>query len=101
MGEKSPKVVTIYGRLSFPTFTPEEAFAPAAGVGDAFVEQVAIDCLHLQRPWIDRLDFATQVLDVPLKQPLVKIRIELGVFVAGDQQRRREQRHGVVIEPRE
>lgn len=54
--EKNPKVVTIYGRLSFPTFTAQEAFArsqkgsyPAATVADAapdfqlLVEQAQLD----------------------------------------------------------
>src|SRR5690606_29192261 len=40
--QKSPKVVSIYGRLSFPSFTAQEAYElsqkgdyPAASVGDA------------------------------------------------------------------
>lgn len=42
MGAKNPKVVTVYGRLSFPTFTAKEAYDrsqkgnyPAADVGSA------------------------------------------------------------------
>lgn len=59
MSGKNPQVVTIYGRLSFPTFTAQEAFArsqkgsyPAATVADAapdfqlLVEQAQHDKLH-------------------------------------------------------
>lgn len=58
MADKSPKVVTIYGRLSFPTFTAQEAYArsqkgqyPAASVAEAspdfqlLVEQSQFDKL--------------------------------------------------------
>lgn len=56
--EKNPKVVTIYGRLSFPTFTADEAFArsqkgqyPAKSVAEAAPDFQ----LLLEQPQLDKL----------------------------------------------
>ena len=62
------------------------------------LEQVPVDRLHLQRPRVDRLDLAAQVLGVALQQRVVEVGIELRVFVARDQQRGRQQRQGVAVE---
>jgi hypothetical protein len=58
MGAKNPKVVTIYGRLSFPTFTADEAFArsqkgqyPAKSVAEAAPDFQ----LLLEQPQLDKL----------------------------------------------
>ena len=50
----------------------------------------------LHEPRIDRLDFRTQVLGVALRQGVVEIGVEAGVFIARDQQRGFQQGHGFV-----
>jgi hypothetical protein len=67
MGAKNPKVVTIYGRLSFPTFTAKEAYDrsqkgsyPAADIASAapdfqlLVEQAQLDKLmnHVEQEFL-------------------------------------------------
>ncbi len=58
MGAKNPKVVTIYGRLSFPTFTAKEAYDrsqkgsyPAADIASAAPDFQ----LLLEQPQLDKL----------------------------------------------
>jgi hypothetical protein len=66
-----------------------------------FLEQMAVDRLHLQRPAFDRIDLLAQMRGVALQQGVVQVRIEIGIFVACDQQRGAEQRHRLVVEPRQ
>jgi hypothetical protein len=59
---------------------------------------VAVDRGHLQRPRIDGIDLVAQVFCVGLGKTVVEAGIQVRVLVAGNQQRDRQQRHGVIAE---
>ncbi len=60
------------------------------------VEQVVVDGGHLERPFADGVHFHPQVVGVGLQHAVVLGRVQLRVFVAGDQQGGRQQRQRLV-----